>query len=189
MDQHLSTEERDFLIKLARQALHDAVHGKPLQVIDENTIPSTLLEEGTSFVTLTCKGELRGCIGSLEATLPLFEDIRQHAVAAALHDYRFPPVGVGELADIKIEISRLTKPKILEYDSAQDLLKKLNPGVDGVVIKDGTRRATFLPQVWSKISDPEKFLDQLCRKMGAPHDYWRSRELHVEIYQVEEFHE
>jgi AmmeMemoRadiSam system protein A len=189
MDVQLSIEERKLLLELARQAIHSAVHGETLPTIDMAALPPSLCEPGASFVTLTRLGQLRGCIGALEAVLPLVEDVRQHAIAAALQDFRFPPVQPEELPTLCIEISRLSEPKDVDYESAQDLVEKLRPGIDGVTLKDGVRRATFLPQVWEKLPDPEVFLSHLCQKMGAPPDLWRSGELQVQVYQVEEFHE
>ena len=132
---------------------------------------------------------LRGCIGALEAYQPLALDVQEHAVAAALEDYRFAPVIPSELKHISIEVSRLTTPIKLDYADPMDLMHKLHPGVDGVILKDGPHRATFLPQVWEKIPDPASFLDQLCYKMGAMPDVWRKGHPEILIYQVEEFHE
>jgi AmmeMemoRadiSam system protein A len=134
-------------------------------------------------------GELRGCIGALEPYQPLADDVHEHAIAAALQDPRFPPVSPDELDEIHIEVSRLGLAYSLEYFTAEDLTQKLRPHVDGVILRDGMRRATFLPQVWEKIPDPAKFLDNLCYKMGAAPDTWRRKHLEVLIYQVEEFHE
>jgi AmmeMemoRadiSam system protein A len=125
----------------------------------------------------------------LEAYQSLVEDVREHAVAAAFQDYRFPPVQASEVKDIEIEISYLTRPEPLKYENTEDLPKLIRPNVDGVVIKDGRQRATFLPQVWEKIPDPEAFLEELCVKMGATANLWRRKKLDVMIYQVEEFHE
>jgi AmmeMemoRadiSam system protein A len=145
---------------------------------------------GASFVTLTHRNrELRGCIGALEPYLPLAEDVREHAVAAALHDYRFPPVLPEELSNLVIEVSRLTLPRSITYDCPEDLLKVLRPGVDGVIVRDGVYKATFLPQVWAKLPEPEEFLGHLCLKMGGAPDLWRFKRLQVQIYEVEEFHE
>jgi AmmeMemoRadiSam system protein A len=115
--------------------------------------------------------------------------VREHAVAAALEDYRFPQVQENELATIEIEVSRLTIPLPLEYKDAEDLLTKLHPGMDGVILRDSFRRATFLPQVWEKIPDSAGFLANLCFKMGAAPDTWKRKHLEVLVYQVEEFHE
>ena len=140
-------------------------------------------------MTLTIHDNLRGCIGALEAYQPLAEDVREHAIAAALGDPRFPPVDENELSRIRLEVSRLTVPHPLEYSSSDDLLAKLCPHVDGVILKDDHRRATFLPQVWEKIPNPSDFLDHLCAKMGARSNLWRNTKLQVYVYQVEEFHE
>ena len=186
---NLTTEEKRFLIKLARQALEHGVRAESLPPLDLETLPPRLREQGASFVTLTKGDDLRGCIGTLEPYQSLAEDVREHAIAAALNDFRFPPVQPQELADIHIEVSRLTVPVPLEYTTPEDLLAKLRPAVDGVVLRDGWRRATFLPQVWEKVTDKAEFLDHLCLKMGASPDLWRKEHLDVLIYQVEEFHE
>lgn len=185
----LSPDERSLLLQLARQALEAGVCGQRLAPLDPKTLPPNLLQPGASFVTLTRYGDLRGCVGALEPYQPLAEDVREHAIAAALQDFRFPPVQPSELADIKIEISRLTLPKDLDYASPEDLLARLRPGVDGVTLMDGRMRSTFLPQVWEKLPQARDFLNHLCRKMGAPDDLWRRKKLRVQTYQVEEFHE
>ena len=185
----LTQEEKQKLLTLARQALEQAVRGQPLPALDESSLTPTLRADGASFVTLTLQGNLRGCIGALEPYQSLANDVCEHAIAAALDDYRFPAVQEHELANIDIEVSRLTPPIPLEYTSADDLLAKLRPGVDGVILRDGIRRATFLPQVWEKVADKEEFLSHLCMKMGAPSDLWKRKRLEVLVYQVEEFHE
>jgi AmmeMemoRadiSam system protein A len=185
----LSPEERRSLIKFARQALEAGVKGELLEPLDLSGLPAALQTDGATFVTLTCGGELRGCIGALEAHQPLAEDVREHAVAAALQDYRFPPVTPDELPGIAIEISRLTPALPLVYTEPEDLIERLRPGIDGVVLKYAGRRATFLPQVWEKLPQTEVFLSHLCQKMGASPDLWRHKKLEVFTYQVEEFSE
>ena len=189
MDDKLIEAEKRTLLHLARQALEAGVRGLPLPPIDASTMTPVLTAGGASFVTLTIHGELRGCIGALEPYQPLAEDVREHAVAAALEDPRFPPVSRQELDRIEIEVSRLTLPRSLEYRDAEDLLSRLRPHMDGVILRDGFRRATFLPQVWEKIPDKAEFLDNLCYKMGAAPDTWRRRHLEVLTYEVEEFSE
>jgi AmmeMemoRadiSam system protein A len=189
MTDPLTDEEKQILLHLAREAMELRVRGKKLPALDVNSLTPHLRENGASFVTLTIHDELRGCIGALEAYQPLAEDVREHAIAAALEDPRFPPVDQSELSRIQLEVSRLTAPRLLEYSSAEDLLIKLNPHVDGVILKDGRRRATFLPQVWAQIPNPVNFLDHLCSKMGARSNLWRDTKLQVYIYQVEEFRE
>lgn len=189
MQERLTIAEQKVLLRLAREALEYGVRGRKLPPIDVTLLTPNLREEGSSFVTLTEHGQLRGCIGSLEPYQSLAEDVREHAVAAALQDPRFPPVGEAELNGIQIEVSRLTRPVPLEYSDADDLLTRLCPHVDGVILRDGFRRATFLPQVWEKIPDRVEFLDNLCYKMGAQPGLWRKKHLDVLTYKVEEFHE
>ena len=189
MPETLGKTEQDILLKIAREALHTSVQGLPLPNIDYEELPPVLRADGASFVTLTVDGVLRGCIGALEAFQPLAEDVQEHAVAAALQDFRFPNVQPQELPRIQIEISVLTPRIPLEYHGPGDLVEKLKPGIDGVVLQDGFRKATFLPQVWEKLPDTESFLSHLCAKMGAQPDLWRTKPLQVSIYHVQEFHE
>jgi len=188
-EQHLTENDRSFLLTLARKSIENYANGTSLPLVDPDALSPLLREPGACFVTLTYQGYLRGCVGALEPYQSLVEDVREHAVAAAFQDYRFPPVQTAEIKDIEIEISYLSPPKVLNYGDPTQLPKILKPNIDGVVIKDGMRRATFLPQVWEKIPDPEEFLEQLCMKMGAPADLWRRKKLDVLTYQVEEFHE
>ncbi len=185
----LTREEQVLLLQLARQALEEKILHNTTFRLDHESIPGKLQEIGASFVTLKKDGKLRGCIGTLEAYQSLAEDVCEHAISAALLDYRFPPLEAEELKDVSIEISRLTKPEKLYYTDSDDLLKKLKPGQDGVVLRDGIKRATFLPQVWEKIPDPGEFLSYLCNKMGVPANSWRRKKLEVLVYTVEEFHE
>lgn len=174
---------------MAREAMEHAVRGEKLPPMREESLTPNLREQGASFVTITIHGQLRGCIGALEAYQPLADDVREHAVAAALEDPRFPPVREDELSRIQVEVSRLTRPVPLDYADANDLLSKLRPHVDGVILRDGFHRATFLPQVWEKIPNPAEFLNNLCSKMGASENLWRHKHIDVLVYQVEEFHE
>jgi AmmeMemoRadiSam system protein A len=185
----LTNDEKRTLLELARQALEGGVRGDKLPALNLKSLPPHLQTWGASFVTLTINGELRGCIGALEPCQPLVEDVREHAIAAALQDYRFPVVRPEELSQIELEISRLTVPVPLQYCSPDDLLTKLRPGIDGVILRDGPHRATFLPQVWEKLPDPVCFLDSLCWKLGAAPELWRKKHLEVLVYQVEEFYE
>ena len=185
----LDQKEKALLLSISRQALENGVKGHSLPDLNLDLMTESLQEIGASFVTLTRGGDLRGCIGALEAYQPLALDVQYHAVAAALEDYRFPPVKPDELPKIDIEISRLTPPVHITYNDPEELLTILRPGIDGVIIKDGRQRATFLPQVWDKIPGAESFLNQLCQKMGVFPDTWRRKHLEVLTYQVEEFHE
>ena len=142
---------------------------------------------GASFVTLTSGrapgGALRGCIGSLGARRPLRADVEANAVAAALHDPRFAPLTARELDDTVVEVSVLSAPAALPAADEAELLARLRPGVDGVVLSACGRRATFLPQVWEQLPDPADFLARLRRKAGLPADYW-GRDVVVETYTV-----
>ena len=188
-DERLDAEERLLLLRIAREAIECAVDKKENPILELSAMPLRLQEHGASFVTLTLEGNLRGCIGALQASQPLALDVQEHAVAAATEDYRFRPVSSQEVSALVIEISRLSPSQELVYASPPDLLAKLRPGMDGVVLRRGFQRATFLPQVWENIPDPSDFLTQLCFKMGVNGDLWKKEHLQVQVYQVEEFHE
>ena len=185
----LTDDEKRILLKLARHSIELAASHQPLPELVLSEYSAQLQQEGASFVTLTENGELRGCIGALEPYQALVQDVCEHAAAAAMDDYRFTPVSPDEVARLDLEISRLTIPQPLQYRQPVDLLAALKPDVDGVILRDGIRRATFLPQVWEKLPDPAAFLSHLCQKMGAPSDLWRRKILQVFTYQVEEFEE
>ncbi len=185
----LSPEERRYLLNLARESIARAVQSQDPPPIGGDAVPETLRRPGASFVTLNKNNRLRGCIGSLEARRPLALDVQQNAIGAALRDPRFPPVRPEEVDDLTIEISVLSLPEPVDCDNVDELLDRLRPGVDGVVIERGWHRATFLPQVWEKVPDKEEFLHRLCLKAGLPGDAYRDGELGVSTYQVEKFKE
>jgi AmmeMemoRadiSam system protein A len=189
MSERLTEGEKQTLLKLARESIELMVQGKPLPKLNLDSFTPLLKQNGASFVTLTIEKELRGCIGALEAYQPLVEDVREHAIAAALEDPRFPPIDQRELNRIRIEVSVLSLPQTLNYDSSADLIKKIRPHLDGVTIQYGERKATFLPQVWEKIPDPSEFMNQLCYKMIRQAKLWQETKLQVYTYQVEEFQE
>lgn len=181
--------ERKQLLALARRALEASVRAGKLPEPDLKDFPPSFALPRGSFVTLTKHGQLRGCIGNIAPRLPLYQAIIENARAAALHDYRFDPVKPAELGELEIEVSVLTEPKSLSFASPDDLLAKLRPNVDGVILKLGFHSATFLPQVWEKIPDKVAFLDQLAQKAGAARGAWRESGTKVEVYQVEAFEE
>ena len=187
MDASLSAEEKRLLLRLAREAIECALRREALPPLDSQSLTDRLLEPGASFVTLYSAGELRGCVGGTEPRVLLAQDVREHAIAAAFYDNRFLPLQAEELAGLQVEVSVLSPVQTLTYESPDDLLRRLRPGVDGVILTDGARRATFLPQVWEKAPDPAGFLELLCQKMGAPPDEWQSGQLEVRTYQVEKF--
>ena len=123
-------------------------------------------ELGACFVTLEKFGELRGCIGSIIAHQPLITDLVQHAKDAAFNDYRFNPLTEDELKDIKISVSILTEPRKIEFSDEEDLLNKMVPNIDGIIIKDGQYQAVYLPVVWEQLPDKKEFLNSLKMKAG-----------------------
>ncbi len=143
---------------------------------------------GATFVTLTQGGQLRGCIGSLEAHRPLDQDVRANAVAAAFRDPRFPPLTLAELARTRVEVSLLTAPVPISFSDEADALRQLRPHVDGIILIAGQRRSTFLPQVWEQLPEPRQFLAHLKQKAGLPADWW-SDEVRLQRYEVQKWKE
>ncbi|MDF1514162.1 MAG: AmmeMemoRadiSam system protein A [Anaerolineae bacterium] len=188
--ERLSSEEREFLLVLARNAISQKLEGKPTGSLLTESVPERLQLPGAAFVTLhTRHGVLRGCIGSLQARRPLVEDVWNNALAAAFEDLRFSALTSRELPGIVIEVSVLSTPQPLEFDNGDELLHKLRPRVDGVVLESGWHRATFLPQVWDQLPTPVEFLRNLCYKAGLPADAWRNSDVKISTYQVDEFSE
>lgn len=134
-----------------------------------------LSHPGATFVTLTQNGQLRGCIGSLKAHRPLANDVAENALAAAFRDPRFPPLTKEELDRTRVEVSLLEASEPMEFSDEADAMARLRPGVDGVILAHGSRHATFLPQVWESLPDPQRFMDQLKLKAGLPASFWDER--------------
>ncbi len=182
----LSPQERETLLDIARRSIrHGLDRGTPLPVNCEDFEPP-LQAVRASFVTLNRQGMLRGCIGHLEATLPLVEDVAENAFSAAFRDPRFPPLGDDEYARLELHISVLTPAEPLNCESESDLLKQMRPFRDGLILAEGIRRGTFLPSVWEQLPEPRDFLRHLKRKAGLPDDYW-SPTLEVYRYETESF--
>jgi AmmeMemoRadiSam system protein B/AmmeMemoRadiSam system protein A len=156
------------LLRLARTSIKGALGHDPSFAMHA----AWLKEPAATFVTLTKNGELRGCIGSLEVHRSLAEDVRGNAIAAAIHDSRFPPVTMDELPSLSIEISLLTAPRPIVFLDEADALRQLKPGTDGIIFESAGRRATFLPQVWEDLPEPRDFLAQLKSKAGFDAAYW-----------------
>jgi len=140
------------------------------------------------FVTLKKSGALRGCIGTLEADDPLAIAVAKCAVGAALRDPRFPPLEVAELHGVRISISVLERPRPLAVMDREELLATLRPGQDGLLLESGRHRATFLPQVWEQLPEPEQFFAHLLKKAGLAADHW-SDELRFQRYGSTNFSE
>lgn len=156
------------LLPIARAAISAAL-GRT-HAAAENAV--WLQQWGASFVTLTQHGQLRGCIGTLEARRTLLADVKANAVAAALHDPRFLPLAVTELEHTEIEVSLLSPMQTLRFDSEADALAQLQPGIDGVVFEFERYRSTFLPQVWEQLPTVPEFMAHLKHKAGLPPDFW-----------------
>jgi len=165
----LSLTDGAHLARLAADAVHARLADAPL--ITDVPPGSPLRADGASFVTLERSGALRGCVGSLEPVQPLHEDVVRNALQA-MRDPRLPPVTAADWPALDVKVSVLTRPEPLPAPSRAALLAALTPGVDGLILRDGTRRSTFLPAVWAKLPDPEEFVAALLRKGGWPADGW-----------------
>jgi AmmeMemoRadiSam system protein B/AmmeMemoRadiSam system protein A len=171
-ERSLPEAERGRLTGLAQQSIkHGLDHGGPLPVTLEDW-PESLQSLQASFITLKKNGDLRGCIGSLEATRPLVEDVAHNAYAAAFSDPRFSKVDQGEFLELHIHISILSPPEPITFGSQQELIDQLRPGIDGLILTEGNSRGTFLPSVWENIPQRNSFLQQLKRKAGLDPNYW-----------------
>ena len=163
------------LLRLARGSIeYGFIHREPLP-INCDELPQALTEPGATFTTLRFEGELRGCSGTLEAVHPLAKDVTRSAFQAAFRDPRFDPVGEDEFGVIRLEVSVLSPLESIPVTDEADLLERLTPGLDGLVIVADGRRATFLPKVWDMLPDPRQFLTALKGKCGLADDYWSER--------------
>ncbi|MFP4163607.1 MAG: AmmeMemoRadiSam system protein B [Chitinispirillaceae bacterium] len=181
----LSLEEKSYLLNLARQSLQAAVYKKDFDLREEPS--QRLRQEQGCFVTLTSMGKLRGCIGNIEPLKSLYRGVMDNAVNASMKDPRFPPVNAGELDHIQIEVSVLSKPRLLTFSSPEELLAKLEAGEHGVILRKGFLESTFLPQVWDQLPDKVMFLEHLALKGGMSKDDWKTAE--VKTYRVIHFSE
>jgi len=184
----LTDEEKTALLKLARSAITAAlVEGT---TVERPADPSSAMKEKRGcFVTLHKRNALRGCIGTIEPVKPLYLCVEDNAIHSAFEDPRFPALTKDELAEIDIEISVLTVPKILDHRDPEELLERLKPGIHGVILSSGWHGSTFLPQVWTQLPDKKDFLKQLCLKGGMPADAWKDKKTTVKIYEAEYFSE
>lgn len=168
----LTPAQQAYLLRIARQSIASGLHtGEPLS-LDTGKLAGILATELASFVTLQRAGDLRGCVGSLEPKGPLAQGVSIMAYHAAFRDSRFPPLATDELAQLQIEVSILSAPEPIDCNSETDLLDKLVPAEDGLLLEDGGRRVTFLPKVWERLEDPCSFVRHLKEKAGWPADYW-----------------
>ena len=184
----LTQTDIDLLFDIVRTALHKTIvegdhHWQP----DLNALPKPLRQPAATFVTLHTDGKLHGCIGSVEPRLPMAWDVAKSAIAAARHDPRFPVLRPDELERTEVEISILSPLQEIPYESIADLLGKIRPGVDGVMVERGWQRGLLLPQVWEQIPEPREFLGHVALKAGASPDIYLDPQTKVYIFQVHSF--
>lgn len=177
----ITQDSQKLLLEICRQSIiHGLKYQTPLSQYPKN-LPDELWVKRASFVTLYKRGELRGCVGVLEAFRPLVEDVAHNAFAAAFSDSRFSPLGKEEQEEINIHISILSLPTAIAVVSEEDLLSKIKQGTHGLILKEGSHRTTFLPSVWGQVRDKREFLTHLKNKAGLPGNYW-SASLQFETY-------
>lgn len=169
------------LLQVARSSLTSFVRDARPYRPNLESLPGALKERGSTFVTLTNRGLLRGCIGSTEFRHPLAVDVAQNA-AAASRDPRFSPVTAAELADVRLEVTLLQPPQPLEYKNEDELFLKLRPGVDGVIVQWEEQRGLLLPQVWARLPQAADFMRALCQKAQIPADVLQATPPTVRVF-------
>lgn len=183
---NLNQEQSVLLFEVAFASIDfGLLQGRALE-LDPARYPPALREKRACFVTLILNGKLMGCIGSLEPSQSLVEDIAQNGYRSAFSDPRFSPLTRAEFEQVEISISTLSLPESLSFRSENDLIGQLRPGRDGLILEEGQRRGTFLPVIWETFPDPRTFLRQLKKKAGLPEDYW-STSLKIQRYTTETF--
>ena len=185
----LTSGEQKYILFLARKTLIHYLSGKPIEELEKTKLSPALIEKRGCFVTLEKKGNLRGCIGYIQPVKSLCECVIENAVNAATQDPRFQEVNFDELNSLTIEISALTVPEPLEIKNRKTLLQVLVPGRDGVILSNGWKKSTFLPQVWEHFVDKESFLNALCEKGGMPGGCWEDENTEIFTYRAEAFKE
>jgi uncharacterized protein len=180
----LPSDARQKLRDVARDSIrHGLENGEPVPINPDDHAPP-LQQMGASFVTLERGKRLRGCLGTVNACRPLIRDVAENAYGSAFRDPRFPPLIPTEFDDLTITISVLSPPSLITFQSEEDLLSQLLPGIDGLILEEGAHRSTFLPLVWESLPTPRTFLQELKRKAGLPAGYW-STSLRVLRYTAE----
>jgi AmmeMemoRadiSam system protein A len=180
----MRTDDGLILLRIARAAIASEL-GRALPAPEE---AAWLREHGACFVTLKQDEKLRGCVGSLKAHRPLLDDVKRNAVAAALRDPRFTPLGLEELDVTSVEVSLLSALEPVEFEDERHALSQLRPGTDGLVFEYGYHQSTFLPQVWEDLPEPDEFMSHLKRKAGLPPDFW-DRQVKLARYTVSKWSE
>ena len=177
------------LVQVAQVALKQFVQQGIVLQLNLGQLPTAVQQPGATFVTLRHQGRLRGCIGNVVEERPLAESVIHNTVAAASRDPRFPPVNGRELAHVQVEVTVLTPLRRLPYKDYADLLAKVRPGVDGVMLKWGHKRGVLLPQVWDRVEQSADFLAAIAQKANIPQAKLRSQppEVEVLIFQAQHF--
>lgn len=171
---NLLPEHQTQLLQLARESIRKGLHGETF-VVTPADYPAPLRAMRASFVTLEVDRKLHGCIGTLEARQSLVEDVVSNAHGAAFRDSRFPALTPSEFEQVEIHISILSPLEPVKFASEEDLIAKLRPGIDGLMIEEGMHRGTFLPKVWESVPEPREFLRCLKVKAGLQADHWSNR--------------
>ncbi|MCX7738370.1 MAG: AmmeMemoRadiSam system protein A [Hydrogenothermaceae bacterium] len=187
----INKEEGLFLLKLARRTIdHYLRTGEVLHMSEDNIPFENLKKAGASFVTLkTKKGQLRGCIGSIIPHTHLYQDVIHNAISAAVSDPRFSPLSIDELKSVRIKLSILTYPEKIEHQDWRELLSKIEPYKDGLIIKHKNKTTTFLPDVWETLPDKELFMSNLCMKADLPYNCYKIMDIEVFRYRTSTFEE
>ena len=183
---NLSIESQQTCLQVARESIqHGLLHGTALKIVTSD-YASDLQQKLTTFVTLHKNGELRGCIGALEAYQPLINDVAEHAYSAAFKDPRFPALQENEYEQIDVTISVLGTPEPMIFENEADLLQQIRPNIDGLILEHGYNRGTFLPSVWEQLPDKKDFLNHLKVKAGLSQQWW-DNEVKVSRYETFSF--
>ena len=175
----LNETNRRSLLDLAYRSIETGMKTEHPLNVNLRDYPAELSQQRATFVTLEKNKQLRGCIGMLEAVLPLAEDISENAFSAAFKDPRFPPLSESELKDLEIHLSILSPSVEINFTSEEDLIAQLRPNIDGLILENDSRRGTFLPSVWHSIPESEQFLRHLKQKAGLAKNYWSDQ---IKVY-------
>lgn len=182
----LSAADQKKCLDIAKQSILSGLQKGTAYKVSSHDFSSDLQTRLASFVTLHKYGQLRGCIGTLEAYQPLIDDIAEHAFAAAFHDPRFPAVDESELEQLDIEVSVLSKPESIIFKNEDDLLQQIKPNIDGLILEHGSHRGTFLPSVWEQLPDKKDFINHLKMKAGLNTDWWEN-DVKISRYEATKF--
>lgn len=168
----VSTDQTQALLRIARESIEHGVRHGGAATETREVLTGKLAAPGATFVTLYRQGALRGCVGSLEPRRSLGLDVHHNAYLAAFGDPRFPPLNARDMDDLALSVTLVGPLTPIAGGEESDLLAELRPGVDGLVLELGERRATFLPAVWEQLPGPRAFLEHLKHKAGLPRDFW-----------------